>query len=67
MEKLKSIIREHDRLYVLARWLRSVNDSRLYKLVKGYYENSEDNISVILNKPKPFCLGKSPIYRRYDN
>ncbi len=41
LKKLKELIKKHDKLYVIARCIKNINDPEFYKLLKGYYEPAE--------------------------
>ena len=48
MKKIKSYIRSHNKLYVIARCIKNLNDPNLVKLLKGYYDDTRDCISIII-------------------
>ena len=48
MKRIKRFIKRHDKLLVIARCIKNLNDPRLVKLIKGYYENPHDYASIII-------------------
>ena len=45
--RIKNLIKSNDRLYVIGRCLKNINDPNYWKLVKGYYEIG-DSASVLI-------------------
>lgn len=48
MKRLKYYIKSHDKLYIIARCLKNLNDPNLIKLIRGYYDNSQDYMSILI-------------------
>ena len=48
MKGLKYYIKSHDKLYIMARCLKNLNDPNFIKLIRGYYDNSQDYVSMLI-------------------
>ena len=47
-EKIKKIIKKNDRIYLMAQCIHNFNNPDFVKLIKGYYEDPHDYVTVLV-------------------
>lgn len=48
LKKLKEFIKNHDKLYVIARCMKNINEPNLVKILRGYYDNNYQEVCTLL-------------------
>ncbi len=51
LNKLKEVILKNGQLYVLAKCIKSLRDPEMSQLLRGFFRQPQDNLSLILNSP----------------
>ena len=49
-KRIKNIVKKSDRLYVIARCIKSIDDSNYRELVKGHYKEPSDYTSILIEQ-----------------
>ena len=51
LDKLVGKIKQSEKIYILARCIKNISDPDLCKLLKGYYENYDDCMTIMIDNP----------------
>lgn len=48
LKKLKDFIKKHDKLYIITKSIKSINDPNLVKVIRGYYDYNHPEVCTLL-------------------